>query len=40
MKYYFGVDGGGTKTHCYIGNEEGEMISEGFGGRANYQTCG
>lgn len=40
MKYYFGIDGGGTKTHCYIGNEEGEMISEGFGGRANYQTCG
>lgn len=40
MKYIFGIDGGGTKTHCYIGNEEGSILGEGFGGPCNYQICG
>ncbi len=40
MTYFFGIDGGGTKTHCYIGDECGHIVGEGFGGRANYQTCG
>lgn len=40
MKYVFGIDGGGTKTKCYIANEKGEIIGEGLGGPANYQLCG
>lgn len=35
-----GIDGGGTKTHCYVGNGLGEVLGEGFGGKANHQTCG
>ncbi|MBN2222364.1 MAG: hypothetical protein JW708_09155 [Vallitaleaceae bacterium] len=40
MTYLFGIDGGGTKTQCVIGNEKGEILGEGRGGAANYQTCG
>jgi len=40
MKYYFGIDGGGTKTLCYIGDENGQVIGTGRGGKCNYQLCG
>ena len=35
-----GIDGGGTKTHCYIGDHLDHLLGEGFGGPANYQICG
>lgn len=38
--YILGIDGGGTKTHCLIGDEKGHILAEGFGGPANYQLCG
>jgi len=40
MRYIFGIDGGGTKTQCLVGNEAGDILGEGFGGPANYQTVG
>ncbi len=38
--FVVGMDAGGTKTHCRISNELGTIIGEGYGGKANYQTCG
>lgn len=38
--YLIGVDGGGTKTHCIIGDEHGNVCAEGFGGPANYDCSG
>ncbi len=38
--WLLGLDAGGTKTHCVIGDEHGHSLKEGFGGPANYQTCG
>lgn len=38
--WMLGLDAGGTKTHSIITNENGQFIAEGFGGPANYQTCG
>ncbi|MGL4344753.1 MAG: BadF/BadG/BcrA/BcrD ATPase family protein [Cellulosilyticaceae bacterium] len=38
--YLLGIDGGGTKTHCIIGDEEGNIYAEGFGGPSNYQVAG
>lgn len=38
--WILGIDAGGTKTHCVIGDEQGHIVKEGFGGPANYQTCG
>lgn len=38
--YLLGIDGGGTKTHCIIGDEKGNIFAEGFGGPANYQMSG
>ncbi|MEG0579566.1 MAG: BadF/BadG/BcrA/BcrD ATPase family protein [Niameybacter sp.] len=38
--YLLGLDGGETKTHCIIGDEEGNIFAEGFGGPANYHTVG
>ena len=35
-----GLDAGGTKTHCAIAEDDGTIVSEGFGGAGNYQTCG
>jgi N-acetylglucosamine kinase-like BadF-type ATPase len=40
MTYIFGIDGGGTKTHCIIGTLTGDILGQGFGGQGNYQTCG
>ncbi|MGL4736445.1 MAG: N-acetylglucosamine kinase [Cellulosilyticaceae bacterium] len=38
--YLLGVDGGGTKTHCVVGDEKGNVYAEGFGGPSNYQISG
>jgi len=38
MKYFLGVDAGGTKTQCYVGDETGKVLGEGLGGPGNYQT--
>ncbi|MGL4799914.1 MAG: BadF/BadG/BcrA/BcrD ATPase family protein [Cellulosilyticaceae bacterium] len=38
--YLLGVDGGGTKTHCVVGDEKGNIFAEGFGGPANYDCVG
>jgi len=38
--FILGIDAGGTKTHCVISDEHGNIIKEGFDGPANYQTCG
>ncbi|BDU51585.1 BadF/BadG/BcrA/BcrD ATPase family protein [Haliovirga abyssi] len=38
--YIAGFDGGGTKTHCIIGDENGNILATGNGGPANYQTAG
>lgn len=40
MSYYLGLDAGGTKTVCYIGDETGTVLGTGKGGPANYQTAG
>lgn len=32
---YLGVDGGGTKTHAVLFNEDGQFIGEGFSGASN-----
>lgn len=38
--YVIGIDGGGTKTQCYVGDLNGHLLGEGFSGAANYQMCG
>lgn len=38
--YIIGIDGGGTKTHCVIGDKNGNILAEGFGGPANHQVVG
>ncbi len=40
MRYVLGIDAGGTKTQCAVADETGKILGEGFGGEANYQTCG
>lgn len=35
MKLFIGVDGGATKTHAIIENNEGIFLAEGYGGPAN-----
>jgi len=40
MKYYIGLDGGGTKTHCVLANEKKEKVHECFGGPANFLMLG
>lgn len=37
MKYYLGVDAGGSKTYAMIANEEGKVIGVGRGGNGNHQ---
>lgn len=34
------VDGGGTKTHCVIGNAQGKVLAHGYGGPSNHQVVG
>ena len=40
MKIYAGLDCGGTKTHCVLVDEIGNIIGSGFGGPSNYLFCG
>ena len=40
MAYYFGVDGGGSKTVCAIADSNGDLISIGQSGSANYKLVG
>ncbi|MCX7820415.1 MAG: hypothetical protein N2258_01915 [Brevinematales bacterium] len=39
MAYYCGIDGGGTKTHCIIGDEQ-KIISEYISFGSNYHISG
>lgn len=34
------LDGGGTKTHCVIGNSQGKVLAHGYGGPSNHQVVG
>ncbi|MFC5470284.1 N-acetylglucosamine kinase [Cohnella suwonensis] len=38
MKYYLGVDGGGTKTYALIVDEQGNIVGKGHSGNGNHQT--
>lgn len=38
MSYYIGVDGGGTKTHAILVNQELKQIDEAYSGPANIAT--
>ncbi|WP_256759261.1 N-acetylglucosamine kinase [Cohnella sp. WQ 127256] len=38
MKYYLGVDAGGSKTYTLIVNEEGTIVGKGNSGNGNHQT--
>lgn len=38
MKYYLGVDGGGSKTYTLIINEQGTIVGKGDSGNGNHQT--
>lgn len=37
MKYYLGVDGGGSKTYTLIVNEQGTIVGKGNSGNGNHQ---
>ncbi|TVX99682.1 N-acetylglucosamine kinase [Cohnella terricola] len=38
MKYYLGVDGGGSKTYTLIIDEQGNIVGKGQSGNGNHQT--
>lgn len=40
MKYIAGVDGGASKTHCVIGDTEGNILAQGFSSGSNYHIAG
>ncbi len=40
MRYYLGLDAGGTKTFCLIGDEQGHIKGFGRGGAGNYEVFG
>ncbi len=40
MKYYIGIDGGGTKSSCVIVDENKKQLFEGTGGPTNTLTIG
>ena len=40
MRYYIGIDGGGTKTVCLLSIEDGTIIGRGSAGPSNYQVVG
>ena len=40
MKYYLGLDVGGTKTYCLIADESGEVAGFGRAGCGNYEYHG
>lgn len=37
MKYYMGVDGGGSKTYALIADEQGNIVGKGSSGNGNHQ---
>jgi N-acetylglucosamine kinase-like BadF-type ATPase len=40
MRYYLGLDAGGTKTFCLVGSEEGRILGFGRGATGNYESYG
>lgn len=40
MKYYLGLDAGGTKTFCIVGDETGRVLGFGRAGAGNYECFG
>lgn len=40
MRYFLGVDVGGTKTHALIANEHGQALGFGKAGPGNHETVG
>lgn len=40
MAYFAGIDGGGTKTLCIIGDSEGNILSQGSSTASNHQVIG
>ena len=40
MRYYLGIDAGGTKTFCLVGDEEGHICGFGRAGVGNYEYHG
>ncbi len=40
MKFFLGVDGGGTNTISYIANQAGHLLGVGKSGPSNYQVVG
>ncbi len=40
MKYFLGVDGGGTSTASYLADQEGHILGTGESGPSNYQVVG
>ena len=38
--YVLGIDAGGTKTVCYLADQDGRVVGEGRGGGANLQAHG
>ncbi|KGE18496.1 N-acetylglucosamine kinase [Paenibacillus wynnii] len=38
MKYYLGVDAGGSKTYALVTDQSGRALGVGIGGNGNYQT--
>lgn len=40
MKYVIGIDGGGTKTHAILADENGQLKFECFGGPSNFLMLG
>jgi len=40
MRYFLGVDAGGTKTHALIADETGQAVGFGAGGPGNWESIG
>ena len=40
VRYFLGVDGGGSKTTAAVINEEGQVLGAGRSGGSNHQICG
>lgn len=40
MRYYLGIDAGGTKTHCLLGDGDGHVLGFGSAGTGNYEGFG
>lgn len=40
MNYYLGIDGGGTKTHFLLADENGNILAESIQPTCHYMQCG